>query len=517
MRDHHRASVDPTVDPTVELAGALVAADSANSSAAQSPQPPAALRFSWGSVVSRALVAALFATIPHIFYDIECHGLERVVGAPHTYFAISHKRDLDSLMPLPAVLGRRGWRALAGEVHFATRADAFTPGFLAQLLTRPAWLARLLHPLNVGPIIRVLGAHPIESLRARPLEAWLREALTEDEAAAQATASATLASTTIHALALAAGETDAQVAASPLAQLLAWRYHSALVIWRGPELFAEDARRRAEWRVVRTVKRQIEDIAHWFWQGGSLYTAPEGRLTPDGRLSPITSGLHRLLRLAPPDTRIVPIALIYDTMTTRRPRLFVDVAPPIEQAGTLHPHELDARLRAAWLTTMRFTCTQLASGALMRLPAQDQRVTALVTQGELTQTVHQWARRLATSGRNVDPRLLRQASAWRLVGGYIRYAERHGILRRVARRRWAIADSLPALDVAPGGVGYPQAPLAYAYNEFEELLSVSRAARSAPAIHATEPEPNAILADATEGAESAEDAGQAVAHVQDCG
>ena len=506
---HHRASVGPTIDP-VDPGDALGAANSANSSAAQSPPSPAALRFSWGSIVSRVLIAALFATVPRLFYDIECHGLERVVGAPHTYFAISHKRDLDSLMPLPAVLGRRGWRALAGEVHFATRADAFTPGFLARLLPQPTWLAWLLKPLNVGSIIRVLGVHPIESLRTRPLEEWLREALAEDEAAAQAPIGATLAPTAIHTLALAAGETDAQVAAAPLAQALAWRYHPALVTVPGPEMFADDARRRAEWRVVHTVKRQIEDIAQWFWQGGSLYTAPEGRLSPDGRLSPITSGLHRLLRLAPPDTRIVPIALIYDTMTTGRPRLFVDVAPPIEQAGALHPHELDARLRALWLTTMRFTCTQLASGALMRLPAHDQRVTALITQGELTQTVHEWARRLAASGRNVDQRLLRWASAWRLVGGYIRYAERHGILRRIAWRRWAIADSLPALDVPPGSVGYPQAPLAYAYNEFQELLSVSRAARPTPAIDATQPAP-------TLHADFADASAQAAKHAQGCG
>jgi|GEM_PF-571454 len=437
----------------------------------------------WWIKACRVAVAALFVA-PRLVYDIECHGLERVVGGKRTYFAISHKRDLDSFLPLPLLLGRRGWRALTEEVHFATRADAFTPGFLARLIQRPAWLSRLLHPINVGPIIHALGAHPIESLHARPLEEWIREALYEDPEAAHSQIGATLAPPLIHALAQAAGETDAQVEQAPLAQALAWRYHSALVRWYGPELFTEDARRRAEWRVVREVKRQINDIAQWFQQGGSLYSAPEGRLSPTGRLSAIASGFHRLLRQTPAGTRIVPIALVYDTMTTGRPRLFVDVAEPIEEAMSLPVHELDARLQSTWLSAMRFTCTQLASGALIRLYVQtpdpehqqgQQASAPVVTLDALTQTVHQWAQTLAERGRNVDRRLLRQRKARRLVGGYIRYAERKGILLRVVRGQWVVSETLPELEAPLGDVGYTQAPLAYAYNEFQEMLSVDYA------------------------------------------
>ncbi len=518
MRDD-RPSLNPSLDPaenaeeTEQSPGADVpihaspardARDAATLARLQSSQSSTPIITRKGAI-SRVLVAALFATIPRLFYDVDAHGLERVVGGAHTYFAISHKRDLDSLLPLPKVLGKRGWRALAGEVHFATRVDAFTRGFLARIVTRPVWLSWLLRPLNVGPIIRVLGAHPIENLHARPLEEWIREVITEDDAA-QATAGATLTPATIHALAQAAGESDAQVAASPLRRLLAWRYHSALVVQLGTEVFVEDARRRAEWRVVRAVKRQIEDLARWFWQGGSLYTAPEGQLSPEGRLSPIISGLHRLLRLAPPDTRIVPIALIYDTMTTGRPRLFIDVAAPIEQAGALPNGELDDRLRAAWLGAMRFTCTQLASGALMRLRAPDPRVTALVTLDGLAQTVHQWAQRLAERGRNVDRRLLDAAQARRMVRAYIGYAQRRGLLRRVGLRRWAIAEPLPVLHVAPNDIGYPQAPLAYAYNEFQEMLSFDRDGANPIALdHDQERHP--ILTDAE----------QRAAHAQGCG
>ncbi|HLY32771.1 MAG TPA: hypothetical protein VKQ36_17240, partial [Ktedonobacterales bacterium] len=204
----------------------------------------------------------------------------------------------------------------------------------------------------------------------------------------------------------------------------------------------------------------------------------------DGRLSPITSGLHRLLLVAPSDTRVTPVALIYDFMTTHRLRLFVDLAPPIEQATMFTSHELNAQLRVHWLRNMRFSATQLASGLLMRL--RDQPGTQTITRAELTTGVGRWAARLAAAGRHVDERLLRPASLRRVVGGYLRYAERHSILRRVGRDRWTLADTLPELAVPLGDVGYDQAPLAYALNELHELLSVG-------ATVATEVEPAAQL------------------------
>src|SRR5262249_37250140 len=197
----------------------------------------------------------------------------------------------------------------------------------------------------------------------------------------------------------------AHLATLPLSGLLTWRFHASLQAYYGPEIFTVEARRRAERRTVESAKDYLAGIAAWLWQGGSLYNAPEGRLSPDGRLSRITSGLHRVLHRSPPDTRILPIAVVYDFMTARRPRIFVDLAPAIERAPELPPRELDARLRNAWLRAARFTASQMASGYLMD---QARAPSTAFTRAELAGVLSVQARRLAEIGRNVDTRLLEE-------------------------------------------------------------------------------------------------------------
>lgn len=173
--------------------------------------------------------------------------------------------------------------------------------------------------------------------------------------------------------------------------------------------------------MVATVEAQIAAGAQWLWQGGSLYGAPEGVLSPDGTLSPITAGLHRLLRASPPETRLVPIFVIYDFMTTRRPRIFVDFAPAIAQAPGLTSAELNARLRRAWPQSAHFTCTQLASGFLSQASDAGARPFTLA---ELAEHIERRAAELAAAGRHVDRRLLRpgRAQTGRELSGLLRAA-----------------------------------------------------------------------------------------------
>jgi hypothetical protein len=180
--------------------------------------------------------------------------------------------------------------------------------------------------------------------------------------------------------------------------------------------------------------------------------------------------MHRVLRLAPEDTRILPIALVYDYMTPWRPRLFVDLAPAIERAPTYPRRELDATLRTAWLRAARFTCTQLASSLLAE---RDDSPQADFTPEDLAEAVHARAHALAEAGRHVDWRLLTPQGAQHKVTRYLSYARRHDIVRRAGRGVWRVYRSIEPLDVPLGHVGYALAPLTYACNEYKEMLSVS--------------------------------------------
>ncbi len=157
-------------------------------------------------------------------------------------------------------------------------------------------------------------------------------------------------------------------------------------------------------------------------------------------------------------------------MTSRRARIFVGVAPIIEHAPVLAQSALDQQLRHTWLRHMHFTCTLLAT----RFLVQASRTGSLVfTLDDITKSVVQQATLLAETGRLVDTRLLRSRKARKLVNGYLRYAERQSIIRKMGRISWISIVGNLTIEVRPGEYGYRQNQLAYAWNELQELLSVT--------------------------------------------
>jgi hypothetical protein len=428
------------------------------------------------AALCRMIIGGAFWLATRLFYSVEFHGLEYDTGAPRTYLAISHRRDLDPIISLPTLLSHRGWRAWAGDIHFALRDDAFSPGYLAHLLPSPRWLSRLLHPLSLGPILRWLGARPLEHLHIRPAEEWIRDVL---QIEGDMPCGAVLAPAFVQDLAATAGEPGKHIEESPLSHILSWRYHQVLARYSGPEILIRPTRRHAEKNLLKQVKEHLADLASWLWSGGSLYGAPEGRLSPGGNISPISAALHRLLHISPPDTSIIPVSISYDFMTVQRPRIFVDLAPAIAFAPGLETRQLNAQLRQAWLQSARFTCTHLASSFLL----QASRASATsFTLDDLAAGVGLQARSLAETGRHVDQRLLQSVDMHRLAAAFLMYAARHGLVYRTGRDTWKPhlekMSSLPAgdiisIDVPTGHVGYNQMPLAYAWNDLQDMLNIN--------------------------------------------
>ena len=422
----------------------------------------------------RAIVIAGFVVLPRIFWAVEVHGVEHDRGWRSSYLAMNHRRDLDSVMPMAAVVFHRGWRAVTRDVRFGMRADGFAPGFLARVVPRPRWLAWLLHPFSVGWVLRRAGTYPLEGPSTRPAAMWVRDAR---RVYGNVRAGEVLTPAYLRILAEAGGRSPDMVAAARLSRVLGWRYQDALRRYAGPEICLPPVRRTLERRLAGTVRRELADMDAWLARGGSLYGAPEGRLSPDGRLGRISAGAHRLLRDGPPETRVVPIASVYDFLLVGRPRLFVDVAPPLLGVGAWSRAELDARLRAAWLGAARFTCTQLASGFVVRASGS---AAPAFTLEDLVASIGDEAARLAAAGRHVDARLLRPRQARRLAARYVRYAARVGAVRRTARARWEATAGDLELAPARGEIGYDRWPLAYAWNELQDMLAFA-SARTVPA------------------------------------
>ena len=415
--------------------------------------------------ICRAILASAFWVASRIFHKVEVHGVEHDTVVPRTYYGMLHKRDLDAIIIIPTVVFHRRWRGLAGDLHFALRSDGFTPGFLGRLVMQPRLLSRALRFLSIGPVLRWLGAHPMQDL-LRPAEEWVREALQLDT---ESSVGGVFTSSFIEELATITGESQEQIASYQLLQLLDWRYQYALQQYYSSEILVRSTRRLLERRMIARIKDSITELNAWVSSGGSLFGSPEGQLSPDGKVSPINSGLYRILRHNTSDMRIVPISIMYDFMTVRRMRIFVDFAPSIENASRLSVNELDTRLRHAWLRNARITSTQLASGFLVE--ANHEGLTSF-TLDEIMDAMHHQALKLVNAGRNVDQCLLKQNRVRKRAIDFLIYAERHKLIRRIEKYKWELTLGTQTIQVRPRQVGYDQSPLVYAWNELQDILSV---------------------------------------------
>ena len=417
------------------------------------------------SALCRAIIASAFWFASRIFHAVEVHGVEQDPAAPRTYYGILHKRDLDPIIILPSAIFHRGWRGLAGDLHFILRSDGFTRGFLARLVMYPRWLSRALRLLAIGPVLRWLGAYPVQDL-LRPAEEWVREAL---QVCPESRMGDVFTSDFIEEFASVIGEDREQIASYPLSRLFAWHYQHALQPYYASEILIHSMRRRIERRMVERIKESLTELNTWVSGGGSLFGSPEGHLSTDGKVSPINSGLHRILRHIPSDTRIVPISIMYDFMTVKRMRIFVDFAPPIDQASQLPTSELDTLLRRSWLQSAHITTTQIASGFLMKAKRKDQ---TMFTLQDIADTIYHEALELANNGRHIDKYLLDRKRSLRRTAAFLAYAERHNLIRQVGTHTWECTFDETPIQVGPREVGYDRLPLVYAWNELEEILSV---------------------------------------------
>ena len=156
-------------------------------------------------------------------------------------------------------------------------------------------------------------------------------------------------------------------------------------------------------------------------------------------------------------------------MTVGRLRIFVDFAPTIENATLLPLHELDTRIRKAWLRSARITSTQLASGFLLNAARNG---LSSITLDDVVHNMYHQAVSLANAGRNVDQYLLKRNQARKRALDFLAYAERHKLIRRIGTHKWELTLSETAIQVRPREVGYYQSPLVYAWNELQDILSI---------------------------------------------
>ncbi|MDR7436731.1 MAG: hypothetical protein QN210_12170 [Armatimonadota bacterium] len=396
-------------------------------------------------------LGGLFYLVPRVLYEISAPHARRYDHRPATLIVTNHKRDLDSVILPPTLFFNGVWPKR--PIWFAGREDMFWRGFLATFEVVPRPLRRLLYEMDLRAVLGALRILPVRRFPERTLEEALREvqAVWGDLPAAQV---------------LAAEEArpwiDRYGPDVRLSRLLAWPHRDA---WRRPATLAAFAppwrpRLSALWR--RVVEDQIRALAAVLDAGDVLYLAPEGVISPDGRLHAFRSGFRRILQTVRRPVRVVPACIAYDFMRRGRLRVFIGVGEAMVAGGD--PEEVVARTRRAVAALHTLSCTQVAGGLLwQRLSAGE----AAVNLDAFADAVASAARRLAARGLRVDPALL--------------------VCPRDRVRTWAdflrgtpyAAVEGDTLRVDPGWVHHAppthwQNPIRYAANEMasvEEILS----------------------------------------------
>ena len=396
-------------------------------------------------------------------FRIVVGGLHHYRREPGTAVLFNHRRDSDVPLLTAILCSGRGLWSTGRRLHYMARDDLFRPGFLAAYLPGPPWVRRLLLPLSVGGLLRLLRAHPIARVRERTLadvlhdlratgEPWRVDRVLRPGALEELGLSGRVPPDAPLEVALRRGGLElAGVRWSPR-----WLQPAAYEAW-GRHL-------------ARCIAAQLSAFARLLDAGSDLLMAPEGVLSPDGSLGRVRSGLREVLRRCRAPVRLLPVGLTYDWMVPGRTRVFVEVGPAVDAPGAVPEAALGATVRCALARLQTVTASNLFSAWAAQAAERDEPLPAARRLGE---ELLARARELAAQGVRVDPVLLSRPGVAARLRGLLRYAVRRGIVRP-GPRGW---EAPLHLGAGPGA-GWQE--VRYGANELREVLEAARAAQAHP-------------------------------------
>ncbi len=255
-----------------------------------------------------AVVMVVLILYTRVRYRITVSG--QIPHSPRSVLVVAnHGHDLEGMV-IPTAIARMS--GLRRPVISAGSQRIFEPGFMAGRIPGP--FRRYAARWNVGPIVERLGVRPIEDRPlSRPMSSWAYLIyrhfgnLRVDEVFDPASLPENLPS-------------GARLAAL-------WSPHYILAARREITITALTPAFRT-W--VRTqLRRQVEEDLGVFLdlldQGCRLYTTPEGRLSPDGRLGRFRKSLNVMKEHA---GTIAVVGVSYDILRPGRLRMWVNFAVP---------------------------------------------------------------------------------------------------------------------------------------------------------------------------------------------
>jgi hypothetical protein len=255
------------------------------------------------------------------------------------------------------------------------------------------------------------------------------------------------------------------LASMTIKDFMNWRYLKVLRQKADPSMLQGGVCRRMRLFQGRAIRKQLGYFAVLLSQGKTLFLAPEGNLTPDGKLCPLRGSLYRLVNMCGRTIRILPMNICYDFMTTDRMGIFLNIGQEIHDTKGLSKAELEQLVQDALLPLVVVTMSQIGSHSLYQE----------ATFGNDTIIEESWQSQLAEqvrhakkTGLNVDRALLEEQSFQRSFKNFVRYCLRKGQITTLSPGKFKI-NREAILDIS--SPGYSRNPVYYCHNELSTVLS----------------------------------------------
>ena len=374
----------------------------------------------------------------HVGMRVELYGMAEHYGppAPATLVLGAHKRDWDPIMFAAYAYYHRGWLAPdSWRRHaFAGRSDVWEPGFLATVIgykNWPLWMQWLLDHVSFAPIANLMRGHPILRIPEYTLRQYLRSVL-QDEG--DLPLSDVLSEETARSVARVderlrrREKARARANTSPqrISDILGWEYR---LISNRRIHAGYLAAGRYDWlreHLRALVDQQLETLARAMDSGDTLWFAPEGAVTLDGKVMRLRGGLQTLLARARPDVRVLPSTVTYDFMTDQRRMIAcLAVGPELKGLRDLDRSDLSQRVSTALARQIVVTMSQLGSTRLLEHLAE-QRL-QFQPEAELLILAAE-VRRLVGLGAWVQRDLLSEPGLRRRLRAFLAYAIKQRLL-----------------------------------------------------------------------------------------
>jgi 1-acyl-sn-glycerol-3-phosphate acyltransferase len=417
------------------------------------------------------VVADAFSTfIATLFYigirstcRVEVTGLNNYSGSPSTLVVSNHKRDLDMLVIAPTLhFGDRFPRPFV-RPYFAARDDEFAPGFLATYYKLPEWINRLLfYKLNISPVMRAFRAYPMRQAHPASTNQALREVL-------EMTGNLELGRITQESWL----QTSADSLSMPINELrsitikdfLTWRYLKVLSRKADPIMLEGSFCRRMRLVQGRAIRKQLDYFARLLNQGEILFLAPEGELSPDGRLCPIRGSLYRLINMSKNPVKILPMNISYDFMTTSKIKAFLNIGPEIPYTKEMPKTELEPLVKDSLIKLTTVTMSQIGSYFLYQ---ESTRGTDILIEASWREQLAIFLQKIVEAGIKVDKALLEEKSLCRTFKNFLGYCLQKGQLISISPGKLKINKEsiLNSLNL-----GHSDNPVYYCHNELSTLVS----------------------------------------------